>query len=101
MGRSAYDRRVVSESILKIENVNHDSSGEARALLGFAISAKRYALYERDGDDVRIIDPRFTDSGISTHRKMHTKKRANRPICASSHRGRWRRGSGSSGRNLT
>jgi hypothetical protein len=53
-----YDRRFVSGSILKIEKVNDDSSGEPRALLGFAISAKRYALYERDGDDVRIIDPK-------------------------------------------
>ena len=39
-----YDRRLVSESILKMETVNDDSSGEPRALLGFAISAKRYAL---------------------------------------------------------
>jgi hypothetical protein len=53
-----YDRRFVSESILKIEKVNDYSSGEPRALLGFAISAKRYALYERDGDNVRIIDPK-------------------------------------------
>ena len=48
----------MSESILKIEKVNDDSNGEPRALLGFAISAKRYALYERDGDAVRIIDPK-------------------------------------------
>ena len=48
----------MSDSILKIEKVNEDSSGEPRALLGFAISAKRYALYERERDDVRIIDPK-------------------------------------------
>jgi hypothetical protein len=53
-----YDRRIVPESILKIEQVNDDPSGKPRALLGFAISAKRYALYERNGDDVRIIDPK-------------------------------------------
>jgi hypothetical protein len=51
--------------------VNDDSSGEPRALLGFAISAKRYALYERDGDDVRIIDQRRMDSDTSICRKMH------------------------------
>ena len=51
-----YDRRFVPESILKIERINDDSNGQPRALRGFAISAKRYALYERDGDDVRIDD---------------------------------------------
>jgi len=49
-----YDRRFVSESILKIEKVNDDSNGQPRRLRGFAISAKRYALYERDGDDLCV-----------------------------------------------
>jgi hypothetical protein len=53
-----YDRRFVDDSILKIEKVNDGPNGKPRALRGFAISAKRYALYERTGDDVRIIDPK-------------------------------------------
>lgn len=53
-----YDRAYVEDSILKIEKVNRDSNGQPRDLLGFAISAKRYVLYERSGDDVRIVDPK-------------------------------------------
>jgi hypothetical protein len=53
-----HDRRFVSGSILRIEKINDDSTGQPRALRGFAISAKRYALYERDGDAVRMIDPK-------------------------------------------
>jgi hypothetical protein len=53
-----YDRAIVAGSILKIENVNDEAKGRLRGLLGFAISAKRYALYERTGGRVRIIDPK-------------------------------------------
>jgi hypothetical protein len=53
-----YNRAFVPESILKVEKVNDDAKGRPRRLLGFAISAKRYALYERTGDYVRIVDPK-------------------------------------------
>ena len=53
-----YERTIVAQSILKIEKVNDDAKGRPRALVGFAISAKRYALYERTGGRVRIVDPK-------------------------------------------
>jgi hypothetical protein len=47
-----YDRSVVPGSILKIEDVNFDSDGNQQQLYGYAIAAKRYALFMRtpDGD---------------------------------------------------
>lgn len=53
-----YDRAFAKDSILKIEKINFDPKGQPRDLFGFAISAKRYVLYERDGDDVQIVDPK-------------------------------------------
>jgi hypothetical protein len=45
-----YDRAVVPGSVLKIEDVNFDpNSGKQRQIHCFAISAKRYALFLRDG----------------------------------------------------
>jgi hypothetical protein len=45
-----YDRAVVPGSVLKIEDVNFDpNSGNQRQIHCFAISAKRYALFLRDG----------------------------------------------------
>jgi hypothetical protein len=44
--------------LLKIEDVNFDSDKQQRQLFGYAISAKRYALYEHNGDDLKIIDPK-------------------------------------------
>ena len=52
-----YDPRIVPD-LLKIEDVNFDSDGQPRDLFGYAISAKRYALYERHGDDLEIVDPK-------------------------------------------
>jgi hypothetical protein len=40
-----YDRRVVQEPILKIEKVNYDPEGTQRQIYGYAIAAKRYALF--------------------------------------------------------
>jgi hypothetical protein len=54
---SPYDPRVVSD-LLKIEDVNFNPDKQQRSLFGFAVSAKRYALYERNGDDLNIIDPK-------------------------------------------
>src|SRR6185437_1582936 len=51
-----YDPELVHE-ILKIEDVNHvDSDPEKplRQLFGYAISAKRYALYSKSGNDIQI-----------------------------------------------
>jgi hypothetical protein len=45
-------------SILKIEKVNVDSKGRPRDLRGFAISAKRYVLYERTGQRISVVDPK-------------------------------------------
>jgi hypothetical protein len=52
-----YDPTVVPE-ILKIEKVNYDSSGHRRQLTGYAISAKRYALYQRTRTSLTIIEPK-------------------------------------------
>src|SRR5262249_17246049 len=35
-----------------------------RPLLGFSISAKRYCLYERDGDKITIVDPKAHGFGF-------------------------------------
>ena len=51
-----YDPSLVSE-ILKIEDVNFldsDPNEPFRQLFGYAISAKRYALYSQEGKDIRI-----------------------------------------------
>jgi len=51
-----YDPELVHE-ILKIEDVNHvDSDPEKplRQLFGYAISAKRYALYSKSGENIQI-----------------------------------------------
>jgi hypothetical protein len=53
-----YDPNAVPGSILKIEDVNFDSSGNQRQLFGYAISAKRYVLYEHKGNDLTIVDPK-------------------------------------------
>lgn len=51
-----YDRALVPE-ILKIEDINFvdsDPGKPFRQLLGYAISAKRYALYAKTGNAIRI-----------------------------------------------
>jgi hypothetical protein len=53
-----YDAKHVPGSILKVEKVNFDSSGRPRDLFGFAVSAKRYVLYERTKSGVRVVDPK-------------------------------------------
>jgi hypothetical protein len=53
-----YNPQAVPGSILKIEDVNFDSSGNQRQLYGYAISAKRYALYQRTKDRLSIVDPK-------------------------------------------
>jgi hypothetical protein len=53
-----YDPNAVPGSILKIEDVNFDPSGNQRQLYGYAISAKRYALYQRTNNNLSIVDPK-------------------------------------------
>ncbi|MGC1976227.1 MAG: hypothetical protein WA671_05890, partial [Candidatus Sulfotelmatobacter sp.] len=53
-----YDPKAIPGSILKIEDVNFDSSGKQRQLYGYAISAKRYALYQRTRNNLSIVDPK-------------------------------------------
>ena len=56
-----YDRAAVPGSILNFVDANFenvDPSSARRQLLGFSIAAKRYALYERSGNDVSIVDPK-------------------------------------------
>jgi DNA polymerase elongation subunit (family B) len=45
-----YDRNAVTEPILKIEKVNFSPDGNQRELWGYAIAAKRYALFTKEGD---------------------------------------------------
>jgi|SRR5882672_451704 len=53
-----YDPDAVPGSILKIEDVNFDSAKNQRQLYGYVISAKRYAIYLRNGNHLSIVDPK-------------------------------------------
>ncbi|MBZ5632013.1 MAG: hypothetical protein LAO55_02690 [Acidobacteriia bacterium] len=46
------------QDLLKIEDLNFDSQGDQRKIYGYAISAKRYALYEQAGKELTIVDPK-------------------------------------------
>jgi hypothetical protein len=52
-----YDKEFVSGSILRVEKQNFDASGMRRTVFGYAISAKRYALFtkERRGG-ITVVD---------------------------------------------
>lgn len=52
-----YDPTVVPD-ILKVEKVNFDSAGRPRQLAGYAISAKRYALYQQSKNKLTIVEPK-------------------------------------------
>ncbi len=54
---SPYDPTAVPD-LLKIEEVNFDSAGRPRQLTGYAISAKRYVLYQQDESTFTIIEPK-------------------------------------------
>jgi hypothetical protein len=56
-----YDRAAVPGSILNLVDANFEKSDPScprKQLLGFSIAAKRYALYERSGNKVTIVDPK-------------------------------------------
>jgi len=51
-----YDPVIVPGSILNIvEDINYDTTKRQRQVYGYGISAKRYALYRREGTKVEII----------------------------------------------
>jgi len=58
-----YDRAAVSGSILKIEDVNY-FNGSQRELLGYAIAAKRYALFTRTQDSIHVENPKAHGLGF-------------------------------------
>jgi hypothetical protein len=56
-----------SGSILRFSKhayVDSDRQKGFRRLLGFSVSAKRYCLYERDGDKINIVDPKAHGLGF-------------------------------------
>lgn len=65
-----YDPEVVPH-ILKVENYNFDRQGNQHQLYGFAISAKRYVLFTRDGT---IIKP--SEHGLGPYFHLNTRRYA-------------------------
>jgi hypothetical protein len=52
-----YNPSVIPD-LLKIEDINFDSIGRQRQVFGYAISAKRYVLFENYGSDLNILEPK-------------------------------------------
>ena len=59
-----YNRALVPGSILKVHKVNWGADNERRQLLGYAIAAKRYALYTKTQTDVQIVEPKAHGLGF-------------------------------------
>jgi hypothetical protein len=62
-----YDPEAVRGSILNLVDANYvdsDPKKDLRQLYGYSIAAKRYALYEKVGDDIKIIDPKAHGIGF-------------------------------------
>jgi hypothetical protein len=62
-----YNPEAVSGSILNLVDANYVDSNpknNRRQLYGHSIAAKRYALYEKVGDDIKIIDPKAHGIGF-------------------------------------
>jgi hypothetical protein len=62
-----YDPEAVRGSILNLVDANYvdsDPKNNPRQLYGYSIAAKRYALYEKVGDDIKIIDPKAHGIGF-------------------------------------
>ena len=59
---SPYDKTAVPGSILKIEDENFRPDGTQRQLYAYAISAKRYALFEREGDVITVL--KYSEHGL-------------------------------------
>jgi hypothetical protein len=50
-----YDKKIVPGSILRIDDINFHSGGSQRQLYGYGISAKRYALYTKNGSRIQLV----------------------------------------------
>ncbi len=63
-----YDRKIVKGSILNLVDANYVDSGPKkpqRQLYGYSIAAKRYALYEKTGENgIKIVDPKAHGIGF-------------------------------------
>ena len=53
-----YNRKLVPGSILKVHKVNWDADKQRRQLFGYAIAAKRYALYTKTEAGIQIVEPK-------------------------------------------
>jgi hypothetical protein len=52
---SPYDRSLMRDSFLKVEDLNFDQEGKQRQLYGFALSSKRYVLFTESANRERTI----------------------------------------------
>jgi hypothetical protein len=63
-----YNRKIVKGSILNVVDANYvdsDPKNPQRQLYGYSIAAKRYALYEKIGEnDIKIVDPKAHGIGF-------------------------------------
>ena len=62
-----YNRKIVKGSILNLVDanyVNEDPKNAQRQLYGYSIAAKRYALYEKTGNNIKIVDPKAHGIGF-------------------------------------
>jgi hypothetical protein len=53
-----YDPTLLGGSILKVHAVNIDYNKAPRQLFGISIAAKRYALYTKTRNDIKIVEPK-------------------------------------------
>lgn len=74
-----YDRDAVRESILKIEDVNF-KDGSQREIIGYAIAAKRYALFTRDKDSIHIESAKGHGLGYLYPPRSVSEKRGDTPL---------------------
>jgi hypothetical protein len=82
-----YDRDAVPSSILKIEDINYDGSGQLRELLFYGLAAKSYALFTRDATGRLRCTEKFSEFGLGAYRDpYHDPKHPER-----NDPGRWKR----------
>jgi hypothetical protein len=56
-----YDRRYIQGSILSLVKANYvdsDSKKPRRQLYGYSVSSKRYAIYEKTANDIKVVEPK-------------------------------------------
>jgi hypothetical protein len=76
---SPYDRDAVQRSILKIEDINC-AEGKQRELFGYAIAAKRYALFTHKSDNLLVVAPKAHGLGFLCEPKRGFDSEAKVPI---------------------